>query len=299
MPANTGQFSKYLVPGLRKVYMDHLKRWPEEYTKIFNMETSTRSYEEESIVMGLGRLERKQEGMALTVDNGKQGGTKRYTHVTFGLRFDVTEEMVEDDLYNVMNRMSKMLSLSVQQTVELEAGLFLDDVFTGTTYTGVDGLPLCSNAHTLLIGGTFDNNGGAVDLSPGALRTGSEVCESLVDERGLPIFKVPKLLIIGPTNKWVANDIIKADKVPYSANNEPNSTQDLMQLSYMISHYQSDADQWLLLPNKADHDLKWFWRVKPKFRNWDDEATGNASFGVRMRFSLGFTDWRGAYGGTG
>ncbi len=299
MPANTGQFSKYLVPGLRKVYMDHLKRWPEEYSKLFNMETSTRSYEEESIVMGLGRLERKQEGMALTVDNGKQGGTKRYTHVTFGLRFDVTEEMVEDDLYNIINRMAKMLPESVKQTVELEAGLFLDDVFTGATYTGVDGQPLCSNAHTLLIGGTFDNNGGAVDLSPGALRTGSEVCEGIVDERGLPAFKVPKLLVIAPSNKWVANDIIKAEKVPYSANNEPNSTQDLMQLSYMISHYQSDSDQWLLLPNKADHDLKWFWRIKPKFRNWDDPSTGNASFGVRMRFSLGFTDWRGAYGGTG
>src|SRR3990172_2368512 len=196
MPANTGAFSKYLVPGLRKVYIEEFKRYPEEYSKIFNMETSKRSYEEESIVMGLGRLERKQEGVALTVDTGKQGGTKRFTHVTFGLQFDVTEEMWEDDLYGTMMKMSRMLSRSVMQTKELEAGLFLDDVFTGASYTGVDGQPLCSNSHTLLIGGTFDNSGGAVDLSPGALRTGREVSESLVDERGLPIFRVPKLLIV-------------------------------------------------------------------------------------------------------
>jgi hypothetical protein len=299
MAATTGAFSKLIVPGLRKVYFNEEKKWPEEYTRYFNMETSTRAYEEEAVMMGLGRLERKGEGIALTIANGKQGGTKRYTFVELGLQFDVTEIMMEDDLYNVMTRMSKMLAQSVNQTLELEAGLFLDDVATGSVYTGVDGLPLLSNSHTLLIGGTFDNNTGAVDLSPGALRTGREVMESLVDERGLPIFKLPKLLVVSPANQWIAEEILKAKQVPYSANNEPNVTQDIMQLTYTVSHYQSDSDAWLLLAAKDQASPKWFWRRKPKFKNWDDEKTGNASFGVSMRFGLGFTDWRNAYGGQG
>lgn len=299
MAANTSQFSKLLAPGLRKIFFEDYETFPKEYSKYFNEMTSKQAYEEEAVMMGLGRLERKLEGVALTVDNGKQGNTKRYTHVTYGLKFEVTEEMYEDDLYNVMTRMAKMLSQSVQQTIEIEAGLFLDDMFTGAVYTGADGQPLMSNAHPLLIGGTVDNNGGAVDLSPGALRTDFEACSSLVNERGLPIYKVPKLLVVTPSNAWVANDIIKATQVPYSANNEPNSTQDIMQLRYTVTHYQADADQWATFPEKSQHDLKWFWRTKPKFRNWDDPDTGNAMFGVRVRFSLGFTDWRGPYGGTG
>jgi len=299
MPANTGQFSKLLAPGLRTVFLEDYKQFPAEYSRYFNEVTSTKNYEEEATFMGLGRLERKIEGVSLTVDNGKQGNTKRYTHLTYGLKFEVTEEMWEDDQYGVMKRMAKMLSRSVQQTIELEAGLFLDDMFTGARYTGADGQPLMSNGHVLLIGGTFDNNGGAVDLSPGSLRTAHESCSSLVDERGLPIFKVPKLLVVTPANAWIANDIIKATQVPYSANNEPNSTQDIMQLRYAVTHYQADSDQWSVFPEKSEHDLKWFWRVKPKFRNWDDPDTGNAMFGVRTRFCLGFTDWRGAYGGTG
>jgi phage major head subunit gpT-like protein len=300
MPANTSSFSKLLAPGLRKVFNEDYKTWPEEYSKIFTLETSKRAYEEELVLMGLGRLERKSEGVSIKFDQAKQGGVKRYTHVTFALGFDVTKEMWEDDLYSEMVKMSKMLSQSVQQTVELEAGLFLDDVFTGATYTGADAQPLCSTAHPLLVGGTLSNTPAqGTDLTPGALRTGYESTSALLNERGLPIFRVPKMLVVPPPLAWVAEEIIKAQKVPYSMNNEPNATQGIMGLNYMVSHYQSDTNAWLLLPDKAQSDLKFFWRIKPQFTNDDDPKTGDAMFMVRVRFSLGFTDWRGAYGSAG
>lgn len=297
----TGSFSHLLAPGLRKVFFDEYKQWPEEYSQIAQVETSSQAYEEDLNATGLGRLERKNEGTSLTYDLGIQGNKKRYTHVTFALGFRVSQEMMEDDLYGVMKKMSKQLAMSAKQTVELEFGLFLDDLFTGSTYTGFDSNALCYNTgHPLLVGGTYANAPNPhVDLSISALRAASERMERVVNERGLPLLLRPTTLLVTPTYAWVAEEILKTEKEPYTPNNTVNSTQNLMKLSYTVNHFMSDADQWNLLAPKGQHDIKFFWRKKPVFENSDDFDTKDAKFSVVCRFSLGAGDWRGLDGSSG
>lgn len=299
MAANTKAFSHLLAPGLRKVFFDHLKRHPEEYSKIANVETSSRAFEEEMMMAGLGRFIEKPEGQPLTYDTIFQGNKKRYTHKTFALGFAVTREQYDDDLYSVFKKMSAALSRAAAQTVELEFGALLDDAFDGNIYTGADGEALCAS-HTLTAGGSYSNVAGtATDLGIGALRAASERHERVVDERGLPAnIGRGKLIVVTPTYQWVAKEIIGSEYKPYTADNEINAFND-MGLAYMVSHYMSDDDMWFLFGDKSTHDVKWFWREKPKFDNEDDFTTKTARFSGWMRFSLGFTDWRGVDGSAG
>ena len=109
----------------------------------------------------------------------------------------------------------------------------------------------------------------------------------------------PSLLVVSPTYQWVAKEIIGSEKVPYSADNTPNATQQIMGLSYMVSHYISDEDMWILLAPPAEHDLRFFWRKRPALDNSDDFNTKDALFSVDCRFTMGFTDWRGVDGSSG
>lgn len=301
MPQTSGQFSELLAPGLRKVFFDTYKDWSEEYSRIATVESSTRAYEDELIVAGLGRMERKAEGHSIAYDRGTQGGKQRFTHVTFGLGFRVSMELYQDDLYNVMKRMSKQLARSVRQTVELEFGAFIDDLFTGTTYTTVDDNPCCySTGHPLTSGGTYANAPAvAIDLSVSGIRAASERMERCVDERGLPIMLMPSTLLVSPTYQWVAKEILGSEKVPYSADNTVNATQQILGLNYMVSHFMSDTDQWNMFADKSQHDIKFFWRMKPEFDNADDFDNKDAKFSAVCRFSMGFTDWRGVDGSAG
>jgi hypothetical protein len=296
----TGSFSELLKPGLKKVFFDEYKAWPEEYSQIFNVMTSDKAYEEELITTGLGRLERKNESASISYDQGLQGDKKKYTHVTYGLGFRVSKELYDDDQYGVIKKMSKQLATSVKQTVELEAALLIDDMFSGSVYTGVDGYALCYASHPLLIGGTYANCPSVhTDLSVGALRAANERIERLVNERGLPMMMRPTTLLVTPNNQWVAKEILGSEKAPYTSENQPNVTQQIMNLSYTVNHFMSDSDQWNLFAPKGEHDLKFFWRMKPVFDNSDDFDTKDAKFSVMCRFSLGFTDWRGVDGSSG
>lgn len=300
MPANTAQFSKLLAPGLRKVFFENYKQFPEEYSRIANVETSKRAFEEELTVMGLGLFNEKPEGTKLTYDAGKQGNVKRYTHVSYSQGFRVTREMWQDDLYNVMKRMSKELATSARLTIEYAFGELLDDAFDGNTYTGADGQALCAQ-HTLLVGDTYTNQPAAqTDLGIGALRSASERMERTPNERGLPDASRGrgKTIVVSPTYQWVAEEILKTELKPYTADNTTN-VMNGMGMEYFVTHYTSDDDLWLLLASKAMHDIKFFWRLKPQFENEDDFDTKGAKFSGYMRFSLGFTDWRGVDGSSG
>lgn len=298
--AQTTAFSHLLAPGLRKVFFDTEKRWPSEYDKIASVETSKRAYEEELTMAGLGLAERKPEGRSIVYDEPIQGNKVRYTHVTYALGFRVSREAYDDDLYGPMQKMSKQLATSMMQTVELEFGGLLDDAFSGSVYTAHDGQPLCSTAHVLLNGGSYQNRPTVhVDLGIGSLRAARQRMESLVNERGIREMRLPSILVVSPEYQWVAEEITKSQLYPYSSENRTNSTQDIMQLKYMVNHYMSDADQWLLLTDKSQHDIKFLWRMKSQFDNSDDFDTKDAKFSVMARFSLGFTDWRGVDGSSG
>lgn len=301
MPAYTGAFSALLAPGLRKVYLDEYKQWPEEYSQIANMETSKRNYEDDRVVAGLGRHERKTEGKSITYDDPIQGGTVRYTHITFALGFRVSREMWMDDLYGVMRKMSRELAKSARQTVELEFGALIDDAFDGNTYTGYDSKALCATDHALVVGGTYQNRPtDHTDLGVGALRSALERMEKTVDDRGLPAMMRGSLVLVDPAFQWVAKEMLSpmTEGAPYTSENQVNAFRDL-NLKYMVYHYQSDEDQWLLLAPKGDHDLNFFWRQRPLFENSDDFDTKDAKFSSFMRFSFGFTNWRGTDGSSG
>lgn len=300
MPATTAAFSHLLAPGLRKVYFDNLKKFEEEYSKIANVHSSTRAYEEDLMMAGLGRFLHKPEAEPLTYDTIYQGNKKRYTHKTFALGFAVSKEQYDDDLYGVFKKMSAALAKAAAQTVELEFAGLLDDAYTGGTYTGHDSKALCATDHALTAGGTYANEPSTqVDLGIGALRAASERMEKTVDERGLPAnIGRGKLVVVTPTYQWVAKEILGSEYKPYTADNELNAFKD-MGMSYMVSHYMSDDDMWFLLGDKDTHDINWFWREKPRFDNEDDFATKTARFSGWMRFSLGFTDWRGVDGSSG
>jgi hypothetical protein len=301
MATTTAAFSHLLAPGLRKVFFDEYKTWPEEYSKIATVESSSRAYEEELITAGLGRFERKPEGMSLIYDDPIQGDKKRYTHVTFALGFRVSREMWQDDQYTIMKKMSKELAMSARQTVELEFGSMVDDAFVGGTHLGADGKALCATDHPLLVGGTYQNRPTVhTDLGVGALRSSLERIELMVSERGLPIMTFGSTVIVSPTFQWVAKEMLsaKTEFAPYTDENQINAFRD-MNLGYMVYHFMSDSDMWFTLAQKSEHDMKFFWRQKPLFENGDDFDTKDAKFSGFMRFSYGFTDWRGVDGSSG
>lgn len=292
-------FSRLIAPGLRKTFFDNYKMFPEEYSVIANVETSSRAYEEELTGAGLGRFNVKQEGMPTAYDGPIQGNVKRYTHVSFMLGFRVTREMYDDDLYGVMRKMAKELAISARHTVELEFASLLDDAFDGNVHTGADGQGLC-DTHPLTIGGTYANFAAVpTDLGIGALRSASERMERTLTERGLPDNRGRgDLIYVSPTYQWVAEEIIKSEKKAYTADNTMNAFSS-MNLKHFVGHYGSDDDLWLLLAPKQMHDIKFFWRTKPEFDNEDDFDTKDAKFTGFMRFSYGFTDWRGVDGSSG
>jgi hypothetical protein len=301
MPAYTGAFSHLLAPGLRKVWLDELKQWPEEYSKLLNIQTSKRAYEEELMMAGLGRWDEKPEGHATVYDDPIMGNKKRFTHASFSLGFRVSREMWSDDLYGVMKKMSGQLAMAGKQTVEVEASNVFNEAFSTTrpNLLGADGLALCSTAHPLIIGGTYANRPAAdVDFGITPLRAMLENREALVDERGLPAMLGSKTVLIGPANQWAAKEILRSQQAAYTTDNEINAFRDL-ELEFFVYHYGDDADAWFLLAPKGKHGLNFIWREKPTFENSDDFDTGDAKFKGFMRFSYGHTDWRGVDGSSG
>lgn len=299
MTMRTGGFSKLLAPGLRKIWFDDFKSYPTEYDKIFHVLTSTRNYEEDLEMSQLGgTLPKKPEGESIQYMDAVQGNTKRYTHDSFGGGFRVTEEMYEDDLYNIMSKMSRGLAKAQANTIELQAIGVLDDAFTGSTYTGFDGLSLCNTAHTILYTGeTYANTPSTqVDLGITSLQAAITNLEKTPDSDGVVCALKPRLLIIAPDNKFIARELLRSEYKPYTSGNEINALLD-EELKYFVSHYLSDTDAWFVLCDI--HDLNFFWRRKPRFDSSDDFDSGDAKFRATHRSSQGFGNWRGLYGSSG
>jgi len=296
----TSNFAPLLAPGLRKIFFDKFNELPTEYDKIANVSTSKRNYEEDYRMAGFGLWADKAEGASIVYDELIPGQTKRYYFRAFGLGYRITREMFDDDLYGIMGRrLSEKLAWAGRQTVEFGFGALLNDAFTGSTFTGFDGLPLCHTAHTLLRGGTYGNKPSTdVQLSLTALQAAVASFDNMVSDEGLKITLKPRLLIVSPSWKWVAREILKSEYKPYTANNEINPLQE-EDLQYMVYHYLTSADDWFLIAAPGQHDLNFIWRVKPEFQESDDFDTGDAKYRGYMRFGVGFGDWRGVYGSSG
>lgn len=299
VPLTRGGFSKLMFPGLNKIYLMTLDSYPEEFSKFYNTQTSTMKQEEDVAVDGFGLVPEKAEGAQPTFDYIKLSDSKIYTHKTYVLGYEVTEELFEDEQYGVIRKATTMLATAVRQTTDTLGAGVLNNAFSAA-HVGVDALALCHIAHPQSkSGGTNANKPTTdVDFDITALVSAQQTIEMWQDANGLPMLKKPRYVVSGPMQRDIITKVLGSEKMPGTTDNDINATRS-MDLQMMILHYLTDPDAWFILSAPSDHYMNWFWRVKPKFRNYDDPATGNARFQTRFRCSYGFTHWPGVYGSSG
>lgn len=296
MPVTRGQFAQLLAAGLFSVIYDDLAMHSEEYPEIFNVYSSTKAYEEDQLVAGLAAVPTKPEGETIKLDEPIQGGSVRYQHVSYGLGFQVTREMWDDDQYGIMKKVSSDFGGSIRQTVESTAAAVLNNSFT--TQLSIDGVSLINTAHPLLGGGTYSNQSATnVAFSVTGMQEIILLFEKMVNERGLIKRMIPDK-ILGPVDlQFKMGEILHSSYKPYTANNEINVMQG--RLMPEINHYLSSTTAWWVLSAKGQQTLKFFWRIQPEFDSQDDFNTKGASYSVYFRFVAGVTYWHGIAGSPG
>jgi len=301
MATTTGGFSAFLAPDIHKVYVETGKERPREYELILNVDNLEYNPVTDRQISGLGTLAAKPEGSMFTLDEPLVGGSKQYTATAFALAFEVTWEMWRDELYGLMKELSRELARSGRNREEVSGFSVLNNAFS-TSFVGFTaGESLCDTSHAMIDPGvTAGSNRPAVDIgfSIAGLQAGIENFEGMTNDRGLPRLMTPTNVVLGPSNKWAAREILGSSGKPYTADNEINAliAEDL---SWTVVHYLTTSTYWFLLAPKGVHDLNFFWRDRPIFDSFDDPWTKNAIFTVYQRHTEGWGSWRGIYGSTG
>lgn len=294
---NTGTIAKAIWPGVNKFWGQGYKSYPTEYTKIFSEESSDKSYEEDVLVSGFGLFANKTQGSGISYDGIKQGPVSRYTHVVYGLGFQVTREMLEDMQYNLAFKNARALGDSARTTQEILAANILNRAFD-SNYLGADGLEMCSTAHVLAAGGTASNKiAVAADLSEASIEQMLIDIAGMTDDRGLQKMARAQKLVIPRQLQFEAARILKSSQQSGTANNDINAI-NALGLEIVVNHYLTDTDAWFLLTDVPD-GLKCFNRRDVEFGQDNDFDTENAKFKCTFRKSWGWTDWRGIFGSPG
>lgn len=299
MPATRPEWADHLVPGARKSFANEYPRLPAEYVQLVNIETSSRAFEEDLVSTGLGTAAEKPEGEEVARDKPVPRGKVKYTHTGFGLGYEVTEELVEDELYGaVVPPSSRFLAAAMRDAEEVTAAAIFNNAFT--TQQAYDGVSLINTTHPTVGAGDLANQPAVnIDLSVTALQGSVERFLLLKDDRGLRVRMVPSVVAVHPTNKWLASEILESEFKPFTANNEINAIA-REGLQSFVYRYLTDTDAWYVLASKGMHQINFFWRRRPRF---DDEFisknAGLQLFFVTARFVAGATDWRGIDGSPG
>ena len=297
----TASHPKALWPGIKawwgQVYDEH----KEEYSQLFDSDTSSMNYEEDVQLTGFGLAPVKSEGSGVAYDSEIQGFTTRYTHVAYALGYIVTKEELDDNLYEqVSRRRSAALAMSFRQTKENVGANIYNRAFNGT-YLGGDGVALCSTAHPNTSGGTFANTPTvAADLSEASLEDALTAIMGFQNDRGLLINVMPRSLIVARQNWWNANRIMKSAYTPSTANNAVNvlvATNALPE-GIVMNHYLTSPNAWFVRTN-IQNGLKYYSRVGIQFDQDNDFDTMNAKAKGYERYSFGWTDPRAIYGVNG
>jgi len=297
----TASHPKALWPGIKawwgQVYDEH----PEEYSKLFDGDTSRQNYEEDVQLTGFGLAPVKSEGSGVSYDSEVQGFTTRYTHVAYALGYIVTKEELDDNLYEqVSRRRAAALAMSFRQTKENIGANIYNRAINGT-YLGGDGNALCSTAHPNTSGGTFANKPSVdADLSEASLEDALTALMGFQNDRGLLINVMPKSLIVARQNFWNANRILKSAYTPSTANNAVNvlvATNALPE-GIVMNHYLTSPNAWFVRTN-IQNGLKYYSRVGIQFDQDNDFDTMNAKAKGYERYSFGWTDPRAIYGVNG
>ena len=301
MAISRAQLLKELLPGLNALFGMEYARYGEEHKEIYETETSERSFEEETKLSGFSAAPVKNEGSAMAYDNAQEAWTARYVHETIALGFSLTEEAIEDNLYDSLaNRYTKALARAMAYTKQTKAAAVLNNGFS-STYTGGDGVALFSTAHPLVSGGTNSNTPAvAADLSETSLEAAVIQIAAWTDERGLLIAAKPKKLIIPSALQFVATRILETELRVDTADNTINALKNNGSIpeGYAINHFLTDTDAWFLttdVPNGMKHFVR-----APLTQGMDgDFDTGNVRYKSRERYSFGWSDPLGMFGSPG
>ncbi len=301
MAISRQQLVKELEPGLNALFGLEYNRYENEHAEVFETESSDRAFEEEVMLSGFGSAPVKSEGGAVQFDDANESFTARYTHETIAMAFAITEEAIEDNLYDRLSaRYTRALARSMANTKQVKAANVLNNAFNAS-FTGGDGVSLCNASHPLLSGGVLQNTlTTAADLSETSLEQSLIDIAAMVDERGLKISLQGIKLIIPKELQFTAERILKTPQRVGTADNDINAmaSMGMIPQGYRINHYLTDTDAFFIMTD-APNGMKQFVRSPIKTAIEGDFDTGNVRFKARERYSFGFSDPRGIFGSPG
>ena len=301
MAISRAQLLKELLPGLNALFGLEYEKYDDEHKEIYETETSERSFEEETKLSGFSAAPVKNEGSAIAYDNAQEAFTARYNHETIALGFSITEEAVEDNLYDSLSaRYTKGLARAMAYTKQVKAASVLNNGFSNA-YAGGDGVALFSTAHPLVSGGTNSNRPSTnADLNETSLENAVIQISLWTDERGLLIAAKPNKLVVPPALQFTATRLLETELRVSTADNDINALKNNGSIpgGYTINHFLTDTNAWFLttdVPNGMKHFVR-----SPLAQSMDgDFDTGNVRYKSRERYSFGWSDPLGMFGSIG
>jgi hypothetical protein len=300
MAISRQQLVKELEPGLNALFGLEYKRYENQHLEIYDIENSDRAFEEEVMLSGFANAAVKPEGSGVTFDNAQETYTARYTHETIALAFAITEEAIEDNLYDrIATRYTKALARSMANTKQVKAAAVLNNAFN-TNFLGGDGVELCSAAHPT-IAGTYSNElATSADLNETSLEQSLIDIAAFTDERGLKIAAKGMKLIIPSELQFTAERLMKSQGRVGTADNDVNAigSMGMIPQGYVVNNYLTDTDAFFIKTD-VPNGMKMFNRAPLKTAMEGDFDTGNVRYKARERYSFGFSDARGIFGSPG
>jgi hypothetical protein len=301
MAISRAQLLKELLPGLNALFGMEYSTYGEQHKEVFETETSERSFEEETKLSGFSAAPVKNEGSAIAYDNAQEAWTARYQHETIALGFSLTEEAIEDNLYDSLSaRYTKALARAMAYTKQIKAANVLNNGFS-STYTGGDGVELFSTAHPLVSGGTNSNEPSTpADLNETSLESAVIQIAAWTDERGLLIAAKPRKLIVPPSLQFVATRLLETELRVSTNNNDINALKNNCSIpgGYTVNNFLTDSNAWFLTTD-VPNGLKHFVRTPMNTSMDGDFDTGNVRYKARERYSFGWSDPLGIFGSPG
>jgi len=301
MAISRAQLLKELLPGLNALFGLEYKRYPDEHKELYETESSERSFEEETKLSGFSAAPVKTEGSAIAYDNAQEAWTARYNHETIAMGFSITEEAVEDNLYDSLSsRYTKALARAMAYTKQVKAAYILNQGFSSAVTYG-DGVSLFSTAHPLVSGGTNSNRPAiAADLNETSLEAAVIQIAAWTDERGLLIAAKPKKLAIPPALMFVATRLLETELRVGTTDNDLNAIKNNGAIpgGYTVNHWLTDTNAWFLTTD-VPNGMKHFVRASLENKMDGDFDTGNVRYKARERYSFGVSDPLGIFGSPG
>jgi len=301
MAISRQQLAKELEPGLNALFGLEYKQYENQHTEIFDKESSDRAFEEEVMLSGFGEAAVKPEGSGVQYDDANESFTARYTHETIALAFSITEEAVEDNLYDsIAKRYTKALARSMAQTKQIKAANILNNGFSSGT--GGDGQYLLDTDHPTIAApsGLANEPSTAADLNETSIEAGLTSIGNFKDERGFKIAARGMKLIIPADLQFTAERLMASNQRVGTADNDINAikSKGMLPQGYVVNNFLTDTDAWFIKTD-VPNGLKMFERAAIKTAMEGDFDTGNMRYKARERYSFGWSDWRGIYGSPG